>query len=339
MSRKFSRVRLNSTDENQSQNSQRVEEVIKKLPSIGRRILDTHGSGSSENKMNDSLSPPPHHQSSYHFDTFHSMVDFSMGKMIGSGTYGQVFLALEKDTGKQFALKRLRCENQDPCWLKGTRSEIEILKSLQHENIVMYIGAQETVKGSLDIFLEYMAGGSVATLIQQHGALSEKLVARFTKQIVAGVKYLHENNIIHRDIKGANVLVSESGIAKLADFGCSRQIAMLDTQDKTLHSIRGSVPWMAPEMMSQKGVTYSADIWSLGATVLEMISGKRPWAELKESVHALFTIGTTKTPPPMPEELNGSLVLSFMLGCFVICPEDRSTARELQNHPFIVEKL
>mmetsp|Transcript_34751 Transcript_34751/g.55709 ORF Transcript_34751/g.55709 Transcript_34751/m.55709 type:complete len:118 (+) Transcript_34751:2574-2927(+) len=112
---------------------------------------------------------------------------------------------------------------------------------------------------------------------------------------------------------------------------------MLSTQDRdsTLHNIRGSIPWMAPEMIKQSGHDYPADIWSLGATVLEMATGKYPWPDLKEHVNALFVIGNTNSPPPMPESFDGTLLKDFLLKCFVIDPEHRAIAEELLDHPFL----
>ena len=95
---------------------------------------------------------------------------------------------------------------------------------------------------------------------------------RFTLHVVTGVEYLHSKGIVHRDIKGANILVSGNGVAKLADFGCSKQLAGMCTAsiEESLRAIRGSVPWMAPEVIKQSGHGRSSDIWSIGATVIEM---------------------------------------------------------------------
>jgi serine/threonine protein kinase len=95
---------------------------------------------------------------------------------------------------------------------------------------------------------------------------------RLVKQMLQGVDYLHSRMIVHRDIKGANVLVTDSGVAKLADFGCSKQLAGMCTVslEDSMKIIRGSVPWMAPEVIKQAGHGRSADIWSVGATMIEM---------------------------------------------------------------------
>lgn len=117
-----------------------------------------------------------------------------------------------------------------------------------------------------------MTGGSIASMLSQYGAFTESLIRRFSYHILSGVTYLHSRGIIHRDIKGANILVTDAGIAKLADFGCSKRMAGLCTTslEESMHAMRGSVPWMAPEVIKQAGYGRSSDIWSFGATVIEM---------------------------------------------------------------------
>lgn len=148
---------------------------------------------------------------------------------------------------------------------------------------------------------------------------------RYGHDIVAGVKYLHTMGIIHRDIKCANILVSshDNGVAKLADFGCSKQLADMRTAslEESLLAIRGSVPWMAPEVIKQSGHGRPSDIWSLGATFIEMgkihlptltlpsyhcfpATGKPPWSEFSDNLAALFHVATSKVPPPIPTSIS-----------------------------------
>ncbi len=134
----------------------------------------------------------------------------------------------------------------------------------------------------------------------------EDLIRRFTQQIIRGVCYLHSHRIIHRDIKGGNVLVTGQGVAKLADFGCSKQLQGMQTQhgEDSSHVIRGSVPWMAPEVIKQTGHGRSADIWSVGATVIEMASASHPWPAFSNNLAFLFHVATASEPPPIPEILS-----------------------------------
>merc|ERR1711871_670774 len=133
------------------------------------------------------------------------------------------------------------------------------------------------------------------------------------------------------------VLVTETGVAKLADFGCSKQLqgAATGSMDESLRSIRGSVPWMAPEVIKQSGAGRSADIWSLGCTVIEMATGKRPWPDLADNFSALFHVATAQTGPPYPDFEEPELDLFLQL-CFKLQPEERATARDLLHHKLVV---
>lgn len=137
--------------------------------------------------------------------------------------------------------------------------------------IYRYIGTSRT-SSRLYILLEYITGGSISRILKEHGPFNEELIRKYTYHIICGTEYLHQKGIIHRDIKGGNVLVTENGIAKLADFGCSKRLAGMYTTslDESLKVIKGSVPWMAPEVIKQSGHGRSSDIWSIGATAIEM---------------------------------------------------------------------
>ena len=117
---------------------------------------------------------------------------------------------------------------------------------------------------------------------------------------------MHAKGIIHRDIKGGNVLVTDNGIAKLSDFGCSKRLVGMCTSslEESLKVIKGSVPWMAPEVIKQSGFGRSSDIWSIGATMLEMATAKLPWPNFTNDLAAMFHVATAKSPPPIPTHLS-----------------------------------
>jgi mitogen-activated protein kinase kinase kinase 1 len=156
----------------------------------------------------------------------------------------------------------------------------------------------------------------------------------YTRQILDGLKYLHDKGFIHRDIKCANILVDANGAVKLADFGLAKVSKFND-----IKSCKGTPFWMAPEVINRKdsdGYGSPADIWSLGCTVLEMCTGQIPYSDL-EPVQALFRIGRG-TLPEVPDTLSLDARL-FILKCLKVNPEERPTAAELLNHPFVRRPL
>lgn len=151
----------------------------------------------------------------------------------------------------------------------------------------------------------------MTALLRSYGAFEETLVKNFVRQILLGLNYLHERDIIHRDIKGANILVDNKGGIKISDFGISKKVddsecsvpyvtplLIIDLPDlltgNRLHrpSLQGSVFWMAPEVVKQTGHTRKADIWSVGCLVVEMLTGEHPWAQLTQ-MQAIFKVGAT----------------------------------------------
>lgn len=166
--------------------------------------------------------------------------------------------------------------------------EIDLLASLEHKHIVSYIGTQCTFD-SLYLFTEYITGGSLYSILAEFGALDEEVIAVYTRQVLLGLSYLHRRHIIHRDIKGANILITNTGVVKLSDFGCSKAINGLSTptgaaMDASFRRIKGTIPFMAPEVIRQTGHGRKSDIWSVGCVVLEMATGCMPWAQFSNKV-------------------------------------------------------
>ncbi|KAI3740136.1 hypothetical protein L2E82_30557 [Cichorium intybus] len=142
---------------------------------------------------------------------------------------------------------------------------------------------------------------------------------------------------MHRDIKGANILVDNKGCIKLADFGASKQVVELANRS-CAKSMKGTPYWMAPEVILQTGHSFSANIWSVGCTVIEMAIGKPPWSQqYQQEVTALFYIGTTKSHPPIPDHLSIE-AQDLLLKCLHKEPEMRPSASGLLQHPFVTGK-
>ncbi|CAA7057736.1 unnamed protein product [Microthlaspi erraticum] len=257
------------------------------------------------------------------------------GQLLGRGSFGSVYEGISEG-GDFFAVKEVSLLEQgseaQEC-IQQLEGEIALLSQLQHQNIVRYRGTAKD-GSNLYIFLELVSQGSLLKLYQRY-RLKDPVVSLYTRQILDGLKYLHDKGFIHRDIKCANILVDASGAVKLADFGLAKVSKLND-----IKSCKGTPFWMAPEVINPKrtdGYGSSADIWSLGCTVLEMLTGKIPYCDLENPVQALFRIGRGVLPE-IPDTLTPDSQ-DFILKCLKVNPEERPTAAELLNHPFVRRPL
>ncbi|KAF9052985.1 kinase-like domain-containing protein [Panaeolus papilionaceus] len=262
------------------------------------------------------------------------------GALIGAGSFGKVYLGMDASSGLLMAVKQVELptgsgpnQERKKSMLNALEREIELLKNLQHENIVQYLYSSIDEE-FLNIFLEYVPGGSVTALLRSYGAFEEPLVRNFVRQILQGLNYLHERDIIHRDIKGANMLVDNKGGIKISDFGISKKVDDISLTGNRINrpSLQGSVFWMAPEVVKQTGHTRKADIWSLGCLVVEMFTGEHPWAQLTQ-MQAIFKIGSSARPT-IPSDISPE-AQDFLRKTFEINHELRPSADELLNHPWI----
>lgn len=263
------------------------------------------------------------------------------GELIGCGAFGHVYMGMNLDSGELLAVKQVligtnnASKEKAQAHIRELEDEVKLLRNLSHPNIVRYLGTVREDE-TLNILLEFVPGGSISSLLGKFGSFPEAVIKMYTKQILQGLEYLHSNGIIHRDIKGANILVDNKGCIKLADFGASKQVAMLATMTAA-KSMKGTPYWMAPEVILQTGHSFSADIWSVGCTIIEMATGKPPWSQQFQEVAALFHIGTTKSHPPIPDYLSLE-AKNFLLKCLQKEPNLRPTASDLLQDPFVTEE-
>ncbi|EDU46906.1 serine/threonine-protein kinase 3 [Pyrenophora tritici-repentis Pt-1C-BFP] len=253
--------------------------------------------------------------------------DYQLGDCLGKGAFGSVYRALNWGTGETVAIKQVRLENLGAADLKNMEMEIDLLKNLNHANIVKYHGFVRSSE-SLYIILEYCENGSLHSICKNFGKFPENLVALYMSQVLHGLLYLHEQGVIHRDIKGANILTTKEGLVKLADFGVATKQSGLDQS-----SVVGTPYWMAPEVIELSGATTSSDIWSLGCTVIELIEGKPPYHKL-QPMQALFRI-VNDEHPPIPGSAS-PLLREFLMECFQKNPTLRISAKRLLKHPWIL---
>ncbi|KAL0364975.1 UNVERIFIED_CONTAM: Mitogen-activated protein kinase kinase kinase [Sesamum angustifolium] len=268
------------------------------------------------------------------------------GKVIGSGSFGTVHLAIDSSTGALFVVKSAISD----AGITSLKNEASILENLDSPYIVECIGKDvsfaENGEIKYNLFMEYMAGGSLSDVAQNFGgALNEKLIRLYTREILEGLRYLHKNGIVHSDVKCKNVLLGASGAVKLADFGCAKRlndnkVSSSKMSSQRYNGIGGTPLWMAPEVLRNEALNFAADIWSLGCTVIEMATGRPPWgldATSKNPMAALLKIAKGHELPEFPRHFSAE-GLDFLQKCLERDPEKRWTSEKLASHPFVTGK-
>ncbi|GJR43184.1 mitogen-activated protein kinase kinase kinase NPK1 [Tanacetum coccineum] len=290
-----------------------------------------------------------------------SQIRWRKGELIGCGAFGRVYMGMNLDSGELLAVKQvsvvvnvaskdktqfiigsssdfdliimeiveLYIDKYFECskaHIRELEEEVKLLKNLSHPNIVRYLGTAREEE-SLNIFLEFVPGGSISSLLGKFGSFPESVIRMYTKQILLGLEYLHKNGIMHRDIKGANILVDNKGRIKLADFGASKKVVELATMTGA-KSMKGTPYWMAPEVIVQTGHSFCLTTSNFACFSHWDVTDR---ALL---VAALFHIGTTKAHPPIPDHLSAD-AKDFLLKCLEGEPNLRPDASELLQHPFV----
>ncbi|KAF8489636.1 kinase-like protein [Russula emetica] len=255
--------------------------------------------------------------------------DYQLGDSLGKGAFGQVYRALNWATGETVAVKEIQLTNIPKGELGQIMSEIDLLKNLNHPNIVKYKGFVKTPE-YLYIILEFCENGSLHNICKRFGKFPENLVAVYISQVLEGLVYLHDQGVIHRDIKGANILTIKDGAVKLADFGVASNTTTAGAASDD--AVVGSPYWMAPEVIEQCGATTASDIWSVGCTVIELLEGRPPYHALKP-MQALYRI-VQDDCPPIPGA--SPIVKDFLYHCFQKDCNLRISAKKLLRHPWML---
>uniref|UniRef100_A0A4W6EGE9 Mitogen-activated protein kinase kinase kinase 4 n=1 Tax=Lates calcarifer TaxID=8187 RepID=A0A4W6EGE9_LATCA len=256
------------------------------------------------------------------------------GNKIGEGQYGKVYTCINVDTGELMAMKEIRFQPNDHKTIKETADELKIFEGIKHPNLVRYFGV-ELHREEMYIFMEYCDEGTLEEVSRL--GLQEHVIRLYSKQITTAINVLHEHGIVHRDIKGANIFLTSSGLIKLGDFGCSVKLRNnAHTMPGEVNSTLGTAAYMAPEVITRakgEGHGRAADIWSLGCVLIEMVTGKRPWHEYEHNFQIMYKVGMGHKPP-IPEKLSTE-GKDFLGHCLESEPKRRWTASMLLDHPFV----
>ncbi|PSR95050.1 Mitogen-activated protein kinase kinase kinase [Actinidia chinensis var. chinensis] len=255
------------------------------------------------------------------------------GSCVGRGSFGTVSVAVNKSDGQVFAVKSVNRGMGSESQIEALENEIRILRSASSPWVVKYLGDDETVEDGAASFrnlhLEYMPGGTVADVMKKSGAdVDESLVRSYSWCVVSALRYVHAKGIVHCDVKGKNVLLaSTAGAAKLADFGSATEIS-----DVTPSKPCGSPLWMAPEVVRGEYQGPESDVWSLGCTVIEMVTGRPPWED--RGGDTLCRIGYSEESPEIPTQFS-ELGRDFVNKCLHRDQTERWSCDQLLRHPFI----
>jgi serine/threonine protein kinase len=262
-------------------------------------------------------------------------IEWKKGELIGKGSFGKVYMAMNSATGELIAVKQVKLStSEEQEQAIAIQNEIALMENLRHPNIVSLLGTQRN-GNKLNILMEYVPGKSLDSLLEKFGAFSEKVIRSYTKQLLEALSYCHANRVVHRDIKGKNILIDTKGNLKLADFGSAKRFTNVMSKDAPSLSYNYTPLWTAPEVLVGD-YNSKVDVWSLGCVIIEMASAKPPWSEqnFENPFRALYHIGNSDSIPKIPEQLS-DIGKEFVLTTLRRDPDKRPSAEECLSHEWL----
>ncbi|XP_027129677.1 serine/threonine-protein kinase 36 isoform X1 [Larimichthys crocea] len=249
-------------------------------------------------------------------------------ELVGEGSFGRVYKGRRRFTGQVVALKFMPKVGRSEKELRSLKREIEIMRGLQHPNIVQLFDSFET-ETEVVVVTEY-AEGQLFQILEDDGKLPESQVQEIACQLVSALYYLHSHRILHRDMKPQNILLGKSGVVKLCDFGFARAMSV---STLVLTSIKGTPLYMSPELVEEKPYDHTADLWSLGCILYELHTGAPPF--YTNSIFHLVQL-IVRDQVKWPDTMSDSCT-SFLKGLLTKDPQKRLSWPDLLHHPFVAD--
>ncbi|KAK1440078.1 hypothetical protein QVD17_05903 [Tagetes erecta] len=253
---------------------------------------------------------------------------YTKGPIIGRGSTATVSLATSV-TGDIIAVKSTHLSTSS--LLQKEQQFLSKLKS--HPHVINYIGYEADYDNhEYNLFMEYASCGSISDVIKKQGGfLDESLIRSYTRHILLGLDHLHSNNLVHCDVKCANMLVCEDGV-KIGDLGCAK---LVENEGKNKSSVFSGTPvFMAPEVARGEKQGFEADVWAVGCVVIEMATGFNPWPDVNDPVSGLYRIGYSGDVPVFPVCFSDE-AKDFLKKCLERNDDERWTVKQLLQHPFV----
>lgn len=239
------------------------------------------------------------------------MNSYHVLELAGEGSFGQVFKGRKRFTGQMVALKFMPKVDRSEKELRNLKREIEIMRGLQHPNIVQLFDSFET-ETEVVVVTEY-AEGQLFQILEDDGNLPESQVREIACQLVSALYYLHSHRILHRDMKPQNILLGKSGVVKLCDFGFARAMSV---STLVLTSIKGTPLYMSPELVEEKPYDHTADLWSLGCILYELHTGAPPF--YTNSIFQLVQL-IVRDPVKWPDTMSTTCMVQYSYSLVMLC--------------------
>ncbi|KAJ4891480.1 mitogen-activated protein kinase kinase kinase 17 [Raphanus sativus] len=257
-------------------------------------------------------------------------MEWTRGRILGRGSTATVYAATRRDSNEILAVKSSELHRSE-----FLQREAKILSSLSSPYVIGYRGSETRREPNgvvtYNLLMERAPYGTLADAAAKNGGrLEEAAIAKYTREMLRGLEYVHSRGVAHCDVKGSNVVVGEKGEAKLVDFGCSKRVEVESG------AVVGTPAFMAPEVARGERQGRESDIWAVGCTVIEMATGSPPWTE-GSPVSVLYRVGYSGEAPELPELLTEE-AKDFLEKCLKREPKERWTATQLLNHPFLITK-